>query len=626
MKRKQSLEALLVAMLVMMVACGGGDNRGGLRASRASPLEVAQQRCVYGAWSAPVNMGPDINGPFNESHPWITKDGLSLYITTTRFSQNVNDEDIAVAHRSSLTAPWSTPVRLGPNVNTVGFNDSVPSISEDGLDLYFHSPRPGGSGAADIYVSHRLDATDDFAWQPAVNLGSAVNNSGPDNGPVFFQANGTDYLYFLQINTPGHIGTATNPNIVLSTRGTGSGITGWGTPVVVTELNSTFTQGRPAIRRADGLEMCISRTADPAGFGGTDTYCSIRPSLSSSWPTPVNQGPTINTPFNDGGEAFDFSGTTLFFFSDRPGGFGMRDLYTATRPQFCAPSAKCQDLAVAADNSCYGSASINAGSSDNDGDTDATCTQSPAGPFGLGSTQVTLICTDKASGLTDSCTATVTVVDTTPPVIVCPADQTLECIGGGAVAIFAPTVTDNCNIASVQCSPASGSMFAEALSPGSVTCAAIDGAGNQSTCGSGILVQDTLAPVVTKNPGVDGFIASLWPPDDSLQTVSLSDCIASIADECDGTAPATIFRVTSDEPVKANGEKSADMVLVDGQTVHLRAHRDGSGDGRVYTIFANVTDAGGNTTQVSCKVQVPHDRSDAPAVDSGVASCIGQGC
>jgi hypothetical protein len=68
------------------------------------------------------------------------------------------------------------------------------------------------------------------------------------------------------------------------------------------------------------------------------------------------------------------------------------------------------------------------------------------------------------------------------------------------------------------------------------------------------------------------------------------------------------------------------MVIVDGQAVQLRAERDGSGDGRVYTIFADVTDDDGNTTEVACKVQVPHDQSGAPAVDSGAVSCVGQGC
>ena len=330
---KQELGTLLVVFLAAMVACSGESSRGGLRASHAPLREDSPQDCVFGPWSAPVNLGPAINGPFNDSHPWITKDGLSLYITTTRFSNNVNDEDIAVAHRRSRNSPWSTPERLGPTVNAVGFNDSLPSVSEDGLDLYFQSPRPGGFGAADIYVSHRNDPTDDFAWQPAVNLGPNVNSPSPDSGPDFFQADGTDYLYFTRFPPdlpPGSVGK--QANIVLSTRPTGSGIGGWGKPVAVTELNSSFQQGRASIRRKDGLEMCISRTNDSQGFGGVDMYCSTRPSLSSPWSKPVNLGPTINTPFDDGGQAFDFSGRTLYFFSNRPGGFGMRD--TNSSPSF----------------------------------------------------------------------------------------------------------------------------------------------------------------------------------------------------------------------------------------------------------------------------------------------------
>ena len=300
--------------------------------------------------------------------------------------------------------------------------------------------------------------------------------------------------------------------------------------------------------------------------------------------------------------------------------------FTSTRRLFCPPTAKCQDVTVPADGACLGSASINAGSSDSDDDDDATCTQSPAGPFGLGATQVTLTCVDQVSQQTSSCAATVTVVDTTPPVIACPADQTLECTDEGALATFAPTATDNCGVASVQCSAPSGSTFPEDPSPTAVTCAAVDGSGNQAGCGFQILVRDTLAPSVTTKADANGFIASLWPPDHSLQTVSLSDCIASITDQCDGTGPAAIVRVTSGELVKGNGKKSEDMVIVDGQTVQLRADRDGSGDGRVYTIVANVADDEGTTTQVACKVQVPQDQSGTPAIDSGAVSCVGEGC
>jgi WD40-like Beta Propeller Repeat len=293
--------------------------------------EDQHKPCHGMSWSAPVNMGEPINSPDNDSHSWITKNGLSLYATTTRFSHSVRDEDIAVSQRRSLHDPWSEPVRLGPNVNTIGYNDSVPSISEDGLDLYFHSPRPGGCGAADIYVSHRIDPTDDFGWQPAVNLGCVVNSPGPDNGPDFFRAEGTDYLYYLQTKPPGGIGTL--PNIVVSTRPTGTGDFDWGSPVPVNALNSEYVQGRMSIRRTDGLEILFTSTR-PGLIGDTtsDIWVSTRESLWSPWSPPANLGPPISIPgYDDGSPHLDFDGTTLYFFSTRPGGFGGRDLYTSTR-------------------------------------------------------------------------------------------------------------------------------------------------------------------------------------------------------------------------------------------------------------------------------------------------------
>ncbi len=281
-------------------------------------------------------MGESINSPDNNSHSWITKDGLSLYITTTRFSHSDTDQDIAVSQRRSVNDPWGTPVRLGPNVNTVGYNDAVPSISEDGLDLYFNSPRPHptGCGAADLYVSHRTDPTDDFGWQKSVNMGCIVNSTGPDNGPDFFQANGTDYLYYLQTNPPGGLGDV---DIVVSTRPTGEA--DWGSPVPVNELNSSYQEGRTALRRADGLEIFFTSLRPVLIGNPADIWVSTRESLSSPWSPPENLGPPINIPdYTSGGANLDFDGTTLYFWSNRPGGFakaGGRDLYTSTRERFC---------------------------------------------------------------------------------------------------------------------------------------------------------------------------------------------------------------------------------------------------------------------------------------------------
>jgi len=49
----------------------------------------------------------------------------------------------------------------------------------------------------------------------------------------------------------------------------------------------------------------------------------------------VNVGPPINSGFEEGGPALSCDGTTLYFYSTRPGGFGGMDLYVTTRTELC---------------------------------------------------------------------------------------------------------------------------------------------------------------------------------------------------------------------------------------------------------------------------------------------------
>jgi hypothetical protein len=82
-------------------------------------------------------------------------------------------------------------------------------------------------------------------------------------------------------------------------------------------------------------------------------------------------------------------------------------------PASTPPVAVCADKTVTADANCVADASIDDGSYDPHGES-ITVEQTPPGPYPLGTTTVTLTVTD-ASGLTDQCTADVTVVDLTPP-------------------------------------------------------------------------------------------------------------------------------------------------------------------------------------------------------------------
>jgi hypothetical protein len=80
-----------------------------------------------------------------------------------------------------------------------------------------------------------------------------------------------------------------------------------------------------------------------------------------------------------------------------------------------APSALCRALILNADATCGASGAVDNASFDPDGDT-FSCVQSPPGPYALGTTTVTLTCTDQF-GASNSCQADVAVVDTTPPVV-----------------------------------------------------------------------------------------------------------------------------------------------------------------------------------------------------------------
>ena len=60
---------------------------------------------------------------------------------------------------------YETPVHLSSAINTPGF-EGKPSLSADGLELYFVSDRPGalgGLGDQDIYVSRRTSVNSDWA-------------------------------------------------------------------------------------------------------------------------------------------------------------------------------------------------------------------------------------------------------------------------------------------------------------------------------------------------------------------------------------------------------------------------------------------------------------------------------
>lgn len=103
----------------------------------------------------------------------------------------------------------------------------------------------------------------------------------------------------------------------------------FGPAVLVSELNSPLRDAGMAIRR-DGLELILASDR-PGTFGVFDLWVSTRASTSDPWSTPVNLGSTVNSAAGEARLSLSFDGTTLYISGDRAGGVGVQDLWVSTR-------------------------------------------------------------------------------------------------------------------------------------------------------------------------------------------------------------------------------------------------------------------------------------------------------
>jgi hypothetical protein len=288
-----------------------------LLALGASVLLAAPE---FSDWSPPVNLGPTVNTGFIDAGPILSKNGLSLYFNSDR-PGGFGGNDIWVSQRASREDAWGAPVNLGPTINTAS-NEDVPSFSRDGHTMYFNSDRAGSFGLRDIYISRRTNTHNDFGWEAPVNAGPGVNSAFNDAGASYFEneEGGIPLLYFASTRPAGLF------DVYVSAQAADGS---WGPAVLVPELNSPLNEQRPSVR-FDGLELFLD--SDRLGtFGLRDLWVSTRETTLDPWSAPVNLGATVNSTSIDQQPFIASDRETLFFASNRPGGFGNLDIYLTTR-------------------------------------------------------------------------------------------------------------------------------------------------------------------------------------------------------------------------------------------------------------------------------------------------------
>jgi len=224
-----------------------------------------------GSWGPSYNLGPPVNTEENEGSVSISTDGQFIFFAACNRSKRhtlQGQEGLASPREvypgcdlyfSRLEGDkWSIPRHLGEVINSREW-ESTPSLSFDGLTIYFSSTRPGGYGGSDIWKSY---------WTPngfsaPINLGPTINTAGneqtpfihPDNQTLYFSSNGRPGMggfdfYYSRTNDSGNWETAVNLGYPINTNGDEKGL----------------------LVNRDGTVAYFSSADRPEGLGGVDIY------------------------------------------------------------------------------------------------------------------------------------------------------------------------------------------------------------------------------------------------------------------------------------------------------------------------------------------------------------------
>ncbi|WP_245318652.1 OmpA family protein [Hymenobacter elongatus] len=150
-----------------------------------------------GDWAEPKKLNNNINSKAFESDAYITPDGLTIYFSTSKFSE-LNTLDIYYATRQA-GGDWGTPKSLGGVVNTA-FDDDSPYLSKDGKTLYFSSRGHNTMGGYDIFKSE-YDSVG-RTWGRPENMGYPINT--PDDDTYYRLSPDGSYAYLSSYRIGGY--------------------------------------------------------------------------------------------------------------------------------------------------------------------------------------------------------------------------------------------------------------------------------------------------------------------------------------------------------------------------------------------------------------------------------------
>lgn len=268
------------------------------------------------------NLGDSINSEYSEFSPVISADNRVLFYTARRpDSQGQKTdrlgkyyEDIYYSVRNS-EEDWCAAQNIGTPVNTES-HDATVGVSPDGKSILTYQGLSSKNG--DILITKQLE---DGTWEEPQSLGAGINSKHHESSATLSFDEKT--LFFVS-DQPGGYG---QHDIYISSWNEKKEV--WGKSKNIGPQINTGFEEMGVFFHADSKTLYFSSDGHK-NMGGLDVFKSVYDSDSEEWSVPENIGYPINTPDDDIYFVVTGNSRYAYYSSNRPGGFGEKDIYKIT--------------------------------------------------------------------------------------------------------------------------------------------------------------------------------------------------------------------------------------------------------------------------------------------------------
>jgi len=160
--------------------------------------DIYVSRCKKGKWAKPKSMPSKFNTKFTETTISFSPDGNYLYFVSSNPKDSYGGKDIFVSEKD-FRGKWQKPVNMGKEINTP-YDEECVHMSADGNTLYFSSKGHNTMGGYDVFKTSLNELNE---WATPVNIGYPINTADDD---VFYAVDAIGRYAYYSANRMGGIG------------------------------------------------------------------------------------------------------------------------------------------------------------------------------------------------------------------------------------------------------------------------------------------------------------------------------------------------------------------------------------------------------------------------------------